>query len=137
MLDLDQECPHWTLATWLNGSWITGLNQKWIIDCFVYLFFYNIRIVESVSKYLTAFLWNRREWWLNIKVNIPKATIHRDWKEYNNFCKHLLSNLYVINKLRFLGQIFLVRKRWVHETDCSTRINGSCKQSIDHKTQLK
>ena len=45
--------------------------------------------------------------------------------ESNDFCKHLFSNLFVINKLRFLGQIFLVRKRWGHETASSTRINGS------------
>ena len=37
----------------------------------------------------------------------------------------------------FLGQIFLVRKRWVHETASCTRITGSCKQSIKHKTQLQ
>ena len=40
------------------------------------------------------------------------------------FCKHLLSDLFVINKLRFLGQIFLFRERWVHETASSTRIIG-------------
>ena len=28
-----------------------------------------------------------------------------------------------------------VRKRWVHKTASSRRINGSYKQSIDHKTQ--
>ena len=39
--------------------------------------------------------------------------------------KHLLSNLFFINILRFLGQIFLVRKRWVHETVSSTRITGA------------
>ena len=35
------------------------------------------------------------------------------------------------------GPNFLVRKRWVHETASSTRIYGSCKQSIEHKTQLQ
>ena len=39
--------------------------------------------------------------------------------------KHLLSNLFFINILRFLGQMFLVRKRWVHETVSSTRITGA------------
>ena len=39
--------------------------------------------------------------------------------------KHLLSNLFFINILRFLRQIFLVRKRWVHETVSSTRITGA------------
>ena len=47
------------------------------------------------------------------------------------FLQHLLSNLFIINKLRFLGQIsFLLR----NETTSSTRINGSCKQSIGHKS---
>ena len=46
-------------------------------------------------------------------------------------------NLFVINKLRFLSQNFLVRKRWVHETASSTRIHRSCKQSTEHKTQLQ
>ena len=32
---------------------------------------------------------------------------------------------------------FLVRKRWVHETASSTGIHGSCRQSIEHKTQLQ
>ena len=45
-------------------------------------------------------------------------------------------NLFVINKIRFLSQKFLVRKRWVHETASSMRIHGSCKQFIKHKTQL-
>ena len=39
-----------------------------------------------------------------------------------------------MNKLRFLSQNFLVRKRWVHKTASSTRIHVSCKQSIKHKT---
>ena len=46
-------------------------------------------------------------------------------------------NLFVINKIRFLSQKFLVRKRWVHETASSMRIHESCKQSIEHKTQLQ
>ena len=54
-----------------------------------------------------------------------------------NFCKHFLLNLFVINKLRFLSQSFLVRKRWVHETASFTRIHCSCKQSIEPKTQLQ
>ena len=36
-----------------------------------------------------------------------------------------------------LGQMFLVRKRWVHETVSFTRIKENCKQSIEHKTQLQ
>ena len=36
----------------------------------------------------------------------------------------------------FWAKIFLLRKRWVHETASSTQIHGSCKQSIEHKTQL-
>ena len=32
-----------------------------------------------------------------------------------NFCKHFLLYLFVMNKLRFLSQNFLVRKRWVHK----------------------
>ena len=31
----------------------------------------------------------------------------------------------------------LVRKRGVNEKSSSTRINGSCKQATEHKTQLK
>ena len=50
-----------------------------------------------------------------------------------NFCKHLLSNLFVIDKLRFLGQIFF---SWVHETASSMRKSGSWKKSIEHKTPL-
>ena len=36
-------------------------------------------------------------------------------------------------KTSFFGQMPLVRKRWVHETASTTRINGSCNHCIEQK----
>ena len=48
------------------------------------------------------------------RKNVPKT--QWQFSATINFYKHLLYFWFLINKLRFLGQMFLVRKRSAHET---------------------
>ena len=85
---------------------------------------------EEVTKMAVRFLEIRR------RLHVAFSTFSLfTWNV--EFLQTFASNLFVINKVRFFGHIFLVRKRWVHETSSCTRINWSCKQSIDQQNSAK